>query len=304
MRYGVPVALLAAALVAGGCSDDKPTPPPAEAASQTPDPAYDASLEPSAAVLALVPETAQTLTVTDFDQVRLELGLPDVAGDSDPAEVQGLWDRAVAERPLLTPGMLRPVDQRLRTRYGVSQVDVAWEAHFFDDAGQEVGWVLAFRDGTDMQAVQRAVGDGAGALAGASADAELRLVSSGTTADPTQSWAGDEETAAMVGLPANATYVSRACTQSPAGESAAADVDELETWSVQFEGSLVTARLGEGRHDLFARLRLGEADPTFAAAYDGGVADPRTGRIGYVMADPAGAARLALSERLPFAACP
>jgi hypothetical protein len=299
VRYGVPVALLAAALVVSGCSDDEPPEPPAAVASKTPDPAYDATLEPSAAVLALVPETAQTLTVTDFDQVKLELGLPDVADGSDPAAVQQLWDRAEAERPLLTPGMLRPDDQRLETSYGFSQVDVAWEAHFFDGADQEAGWVLAFRDGTDMQAVQKAVDDGTGALAGGTVDAQLHLVSKGTTADPTQSWAADEATAALVGLPANATYVARACLP----EDADADVDELDTWSVQFEGGLVTARLGEGRHDLFTRMRLGETEPAFAAAYDGGVADPRTGRIGYVMADPPAAAKLALQHQLPFATC-
>ena len=36
----------------------------------------------------------------------------------------------------------------------------------------------------------------------------------------------------------------------------------------------MTARLGEDRHDLFTRMRLGEREPAFAAAYDGGVADP------------------------------
>ena len=45
------------------------------APSQTRAPAYDASLEPSAAVLSLVPEDAETVTVTDFDQVRVELGM-------------------------------------------------------------------------------------------------------------------------------------------------------------------------------------------------------------------------------------
>jgi hypothetical protein len=298
VRYGVPVALLAAVLVMSGCSDDEPPEPPEAVASPTPELAYDPGLEPSAAVLALVPETAQTLTVTDFDQVKLELGLPDVAG-SDPAAVQELWDRAVAERPLLTPGMLRPDDQRLGTAYGFSQVDVAWEAHFSDSAGQQAGWVLAFRDGTDMQAVQKAVADGAGALGGATVDAGLRLATKGTTTDPTHSWAADEATAAVVGLPANATYVARGCLP----EGAAADVDDLETWSVQFEGSLVTARLGEGRHDLFTRMRLGQTQPGFTAAYDAGVADPRTGRIGYIMADPAAAAKLALEGQLPFATC-
>ena len=301
MRYGVRVALLAAVLVMGGCSDDEPPEPPAAIVSETPDPAYDGSLEPSAAVLALVPETAQTLTVTDFDQVKLELGLPDVASGSDPAEVQELWDRAVAERPLLTPGMLRTVDERLQKTYGFSQVDVMWEAHFFDGGDQEAGWVLAFREGADMQAVQRAVDDGVGPLAGATVDAARRLATSGTTSDPTRSWATDEATTALVGLPANATYVARECL--PKEADADVDVDELEAWSVQFEGSLVTARLGEGRRDLFTRMRLGAAEPEFAAAYDGGVADPRTGRIGYVMAHPADAARLAMVKRLPFAAC-
>jgi len=289
--------------VVSGCSDDEPPQPPAAVASEAPEPSYDASLEPSAAVLALVPESAQTLTVTDFDQVKLELGLPDVADGSDPSAVQELWDRAVAERPLLTPGMLRPDEERLERTYGFGQVDVAWEAHFFDGAGQEAGWVLAFRDGTDMQAVQQAVDDGAGPLRGATVDAEQRLVTSGTTSDPTQSWASDEAMTEMVGLPANSTYVTRGCLQPSAEDEAGGDVEELESWSVQFEGTLVTARLGEGRHDLFTRMRLGQAQPGFAEVYDGGVADPRTGRIGYVMADPAAAAKLALEHQLPFATC-
>jgi hypothetical protein len=102
-----------------------------------------------------------------------------------------------------------------------------------------------------------------------------------------------------VGLPANSTYVSRACV--PAGTGG--DLDDLGMYSIQFEGSLATARLGADRQDLFARMRLGESEPTFAAAYDGGVADPLTGRIGYVMTDAAIAARLALEHHLPFATC-
>jgi hypothetical protein len=104
-------------------------------------------------------------------------------------------------------------------------------------------------------------------------------------------------------MPANATYVARECTPSSA-EGATADVDELGTWSVQFEGSLVTARFGEGRQDLFTRMRLGDGEPAFSEAYAGGAADPATGRIGYVMTDPAAAAELALDHELPFATCP
>ncbi len=300
MRYGVSVALLASVLLVSGCSDDDPEPaPPAPSPSETQVPAYDATLQPSAAVLALVPEDAVTLTVTDFDQVRAELGMDRLTAQSPPEEVARFWQRATTERPLLSEGMLRPAEQRLETIYGFTQLDVAWEAHFHGADDLETGWVLRFRDGTDMSKVRAATDDPAGPLSGADVDAAQHLVTSGTPHDPTQSWAADPGAQELVGPPANATYVSRACV--PAGASG--DVDELGRYSIQFEGSLVTARLGAERQDLFARMRLGASEPAFAAAYDGGVADPLTGRIGYVMTDPAAAARLALEHRLPFAAC-
>ena len=294
------MALLVSVLLVGGCSDDEPEPaPPAAAPSATEAPAYDPTLQPSAAVLALVPEDATTVAVTDFDQVRVELGLGELTGQSPPDEVAAFWQRAETERPLLSPGLLRPADQRLATTYGFSQLDVAWEAHFYDAVDREVGWVLRFRDGTDMSTVAAVAKEPGNPLTGGDVDAAELLVSSGTTEDPARSWAADPETEELVGLPANATYVSRECVSASGSE----DVDDLGAYSIQFEGSLVTARLGAGRQDLFARMRLGEKEPTFAAAYDGGVADPVTGRIGYVMTDPATAARLALEHRLPFAAC-
>ena len=103
----------------------------------------------------------------------------------------------------------------------------------------------------------------------------------------------------MVGLPANATYLARGCNPEQGGVASTSS----SSYAIQFEGSLVTARLGEGRHDLFTRMRMAGAEPTFAQAYAGGVADPLTGRIGFVMTDPAAAARLALRARVPFAAC-
>jgi hypothetical protein len=99
--------------------------------------------------------------------------------------------------------------------------------------------------------------------------------------------------------PANATFLSRSCTDAGSHD----DLEELGTYAVQFQGSLVTARLGAARSDLFTRMRMGEDQPAFAAAYAGGVADPSTGRIGYVMADPVVAAQLALQRELPFAIC-
>ena len=267
--------------------------------TETAVPAYDATLEPSAAVLALVPEAAETLAVTDFDQVRAELGVDEISDQSPPDEVAMFWQRAETERPLLTAGLLRADGARLASTYGFTELDVAWEAHFFGADGREEGWVLRFRDGTDMAKVAEAAQDPASPLSGADVNAAEQLVSSGATTDPVHSWAAEPDLLTLVGLPANSTYVARSC--DPAGSSG--DVDDLAAYSVQFEGSLVTARLGEGRQDLFTRMRLGETVPDFAAAYDGGVADPVTGRIGYVMADPAAAAKLALEHRLPFATC-
>jgi hypothetical protein len=293
-------AALIAIMVLSGCArDETKILPPVVDSVQVATPTFDGSLEPGAAVLALVPEDVDTVTVTDFDQVRLQMGLPDL-GTADPKrDRESFWTRAVAERPLLSEGMLRPIEPDLSKQFGLSQLDVAWEARFHDAVGNASGFVLAFRDGTDMAAVQRAVDAGFVALEGATVDTARRLVTSGTTSDAAESWAADEDTRELVGLPANATYLARGCVDGPA----TGGLDDLELYSVQFEGTLATARLGEDRMDLFPRMRLGGQVPKFEQAYDGGVADPLTGRIGYVMNDPAAAASMALAEQLPFAAC-
>lgn len=156
--------LLAVVLRVSGCSDDEPDQVSSAAAAPgaTQVPAYDAALEPSAAVLALVPQAAATVTVTDFDQVRLELGMGELTDRSTPQEVATFWQRATAERPLLSPGMLRSDGQQLATAYGLTGLDVAWEAHFYGADDREAGWVLRFRDGTDMARVVAATEDSAG----------------------------------------------------------------------------------------------------------------------------------------------
>jgi hypothetical protein len=306
VKHGVLLGVLLTALAVSGCSDDPP--PTVQQAVPTPvaPPSYDPGLEPAAAVLALVPQDATTVTVTDFEQVRLQLGLPDLGQSSASAERAAFWHRADTERPLLSKGFLRSVEPTLERKFGFSQVDVAWEAHFYDAADTETGWVVAFREGTDMSAVERAVRSRTAPLQGADVDSELRLATRGTTADPTQSWAADAANTEMVARPANATYLHRGCLDDPEVATdvvTGTDLDELDAFAVQFEGTLATARLGEGRHDLFARMRLSTAEPEFTAAYDGGAADPSTGRIGFQMADPPTAAALALEHRLPFATC-
>ena len=289
MRHGVLAALAVVATLAAGCADDVAPLPPVEEAAPTTVPAYDASLEPAAAVLPLVPEAATTLRVTDFTQVRDELGLGAVGTAGD-----GFWARAEVERPMVTEGVLRGADADL-AEYGFGQADVVWEAVY------DGGWVVRLREGVDTGRVQEAVAAGVGPLDGASVDAANHLVSVGAAADPEQSWAADELLREeVVDLPANATYVERGC--GPA-DGAGDERNPLAAWSVQFEGTLATARLGPGRTDLFERMRFAQADPGFAAAFTGGVADPLTGRIGFVMRDPAQAAQLALTGALPLTTC-
>jgi hypothetical protein len=301
VTYGVRVAVLAGVLLmVSGCGDgEREFLPPEPEAVEAYTPTFDGSLEPAAAVLPLVPEDVDTVMVTDFEQVLLQMGLPDLTSADTRADRDAFWARAEAERALLSTGLLRPIEQKLKQDHGLTQLDVSWEAHFYDATGAETGFVLAFRDGTDMTAVADAVAAGFEALQGADVDAERGLLTSGVAPDGEDSWAVDEDTRALVGLPANATYLSRGCADQELG----ADLDELEAFSVQFEGTLATARLGEDREDLFSRMRLSAEVPEFEAAYDGGVADPLTGRIGYVMTDPAAAADLAAAGELPFAAC-
>lgn len=318
--------LLTAALVGvsatSGCSADRPEPtlaPPLDALVDTDPPTYDAGLEPAAAVLALVPDDATTLSVTDFDHVRLLLGASLLTGQ-DPAGVRArFWRRAEAQAPLLSQGLLAPVDAELEADYGFTRDDVSWEASFSGPSGD--GFVLALRDDLPMAGVSRAVAAGVGPLTGASVDTTLRLVTLGTTDDPEASWAVSEEVTALVGpAAANATYVERDCLvfddafgADPATLAAVpaddvAGLEELEGFSVTLGDELATVRMGAVREDAFERMRLAgnlpATEPELGLGFADGVADPIGGRIGYVMPDPALAARLTRERQLPFAVCP
>jgi hypothetical protein len=301
VRIRVAATLALVSLLAAACSGGSPDPkgppsPPALSSS----PSYDPLAEPAAAVLSLVPADTASITVTDFDRIRLQLGASELTSKSPQAERDTFWQRAESEAALLTRGMLRSVDQRLGSDFGFTQDDVAWEAHLFDDTGQETGWVLSIRMIVDMAAVQRAVDAGVGPLAGATVIADEHLVVSGTAADGEDTWAQDPTLQGLVGAPANATYAARGCVPLA---SAPPELQELDAYAVTFEGSVATAWLGPDRTDLFARLGLGAAVPGFATGFTGGVADPTTGRIGYQLVNAPAAADLALRGSLPFAAC-
>lgn len=310
---------LGATTLLAGCSDDEDAPLPAPSPTvQTTEPAYDPSLEPAAAVLALVPDDATRLAVTDYDQIRLQLGYPDLSETAAPGR-EKYWSRVDTESAALIEGVLRADDAELHKDYGFSQDDVVWEAHFGNEEGA-LGWVLRFRDDLDMAEVQRAVDDEVGPLAGVTVAADEQVIGIGTTTDLEQSWAAEAGLGSLVGLPATATYLERACIpfdeaygegmydQLAAGPAQdLATLDDLGPFSVSFGGALATARLGSERDDTFGRARLAdtlpEGDPSFGEGFQRPVADPSGGRIGYSLGDPRVAVELTLARRLPFALC-
>jgi hypothetical protein len=314
-------ALLGCALLAAGCSDDPEPPPAAQAVEETPTPEYDAALPPAAAVMALVPTEATVLAVTDYEELRLQLGASDLTGASPARDSRRFDRRAERQAVLFNAGLLRADDQLLRQQYGFTQDDVTWQAVFATPSGPSgAGFVLALREGVDLGEVERAVTDGVASLAGAEVDPDRSLVTLGATADPGASWAADPDRVALVGQRAASTYVDTSCIPyadafpgGDAGDLAAAPAEavdglgELTMFSVTYGTELVTVRLGELRDDVFDRARLPEilprTDPEFARGYREPVADPSGGRIGYRLGDPDVAETLARERHLPFAVC-
>src|SRR6476619_549312 len=94
-------ALLLAGLLAGCGADPIPRPdPPAPPPTITGTPSYEAGLEPAAAVLPFVPDGATTLTVTDLDAIRAQLGVPDLTSRDLVTDRTAFWERAEREAPL------------------------------------------------------------------------------------------------------------------------------------------------------------------------------------------------------------
>lgn len=317
--WGLVLLATALAVALGGCSEDPdPVPVPPLDGVSTAVPAFDPEAEASLAVLSLVPAEAADLVVTDFDQIRLQLGVPDLDGSDPKPERREFWERAETEAPLLLGGMLLPVGDQLEREFGWSQDDVAWEAHFGGPDG--VGWALKIREDLPMGDIIRAVDAGIGPLAGAQVRGEDHLVLRHAVTDVNESWAADPELVALVGTPGSATYVSRQCVPfddvfgdgvkealAPSPSADVAALDELGAYSVTFGGELATARLGARRSDVFERMRLPETlpetDPPFALGFQRGAADPLGGRIGWDLGNPVVAAGLALDKQLPFAVC-
>lgn len=320
-RVSVAVVTVGAMMLAPvGCGDDgppEPVPSPSPPVA-TDVPPYDAGLEPAEAVLTLVPLDATELTVTDFDEVRSDLGVPDLTSEDLVTDRFAFWERAAEEAPLLAAGMLRSVSSELELDYGFTQDDVDWEAHFTGPGGN--GFVLAFRPDLDLAAVRHAVEAGVGPLAGGRVMAQHHLVVSGTAAPGDTVWAGDPVFRGLVGDPAASTYLRRDCIplntalgpdagsaeqEKLLAEHPLTNLDDLPAFSVAFGDHNATVRMAEDRTDLFDRVDLGEDWPVagFGEAFRHAVGDPTTGRIGYDVPRPPLAAALTLLEELPFAVC-
>lgn len=312
---------LAALSLLVGCGGDE-VPEPTPLASLTPTttihPEYDAARPPAAAVLAMVPSDAEVLTVTDFDQARAQLGVPDLTSEDPMSDRSAFWERARTEAALLTDGMLREVNSELMLDYGFTQDDVDWEAHFNGPGGN--GYVLGFRPDLDLGPVVRAVRDGVGPLAGATVLRDDHLVVSGTAAEDEQVWANEPIWRGLLGEASVATYAHRGCIPLLEALGPDADNDDLEqvqashpvtvlddlpAFAISFGDHLATVRMAEHREDLFTRLDFGRdwPRPGFPQEYRDPVGDPTTGRIGYGVPRPARAVALALLEELPFAIC-
>lgn len=314
-------ALLLATVISlglGACQSNDPPEPPRTQASTAPEPApaYDEQAEPAEAVLSLVPQSADVVTVVDWDQVRAQLGQPDLTSEDLMTDRLAFWERASTEAALLTDGLLREDSSTFELDYGFTQDDVDWEARWTGEDGP--GYVLALRPHLDLSGVRRAIRDGTGPLADATLDVAHRLVLEGTA--EADVWANEEAWAALLAEPATATYLHRGCIplNTALGPDADAEdqdallaehpvttLDDLAGFVVAYGDHQATVRVEPGRSDLFERLRIGEDWPTgeFAATYTNGAADPSSGRIGFSLPRPPAAAGLALLEELPFGVC-
>jgi hypothetical protein len=308
----------ATALLLAACqSPEAPTQPrPVASVAPEPAPAYDEGAEPAETVLSLVPQSADVVTVVDWDQVRAQLGQPDLTSEDLMTDRFAFWERAATEAALLTDGLLRDDSATFELDYGFTQDDVDWEARWTGEGGP--GFALAFRPDLDLAGVRRAIEDDVGPLAGATLDAAHALVVAGTADEDV--WANEESWGPLLAEPASATYLHRGCVPLNTALGPDADVedqeallaehpvttlDDLDGFVVSYGDHQATVRVEPGRADLFERLRIGEDWPTgeFASTYVNGAADPSSGRIGYSLPRPPAAAGLALLEELPFGVC-
>jgi len=270
----------------------------------------------------MVPATADAVTVTNYEAVRVRLGVDLLTSDSLMTDRTAFWEQADRESVLLSFGLLREDNSLFMLDYGFTQDDVDFETRWSGPDG--AGFVVGFRSDQDMTEVAAAVQDGVGPLAGAKVMAEERLLVKDIADEGEQVWASLPGLSDLTDDFAESTYFSREClpVHTALGPDATHEDQDalvaqinptylrpLGAWTASYSGDVATARLGLERIDLHQRANLMEIWPTtgsigVADAFTGSpVADPASGRIGLQVKSPVAAATLTLTGMLPFAVC-
>lgn len=270
--------------------------------------------------LAFVPESAETVTITNFDGIRARFGVPDLTSDDLMTDRTAFWERFDRESVALTHGLLRERHSTYWLDHGFTQDDVDWEARWTGPDG--AGYVVAFRPGLPMDRVRGALDEEE--LAGAELLAPQRLLVKGAADEGEVVWATDADLVGLTDAEAESTYLHKGCIplQTALGPDATyedqeavlerhdvEDLLELEAFSVGFDDQTATARIGVDRLDALERQALIDDWPVTGSiglddAFEGmPVADPGTGRIGLRVANPRAAAVVTMTEMLPFAVC-
>ncbi|MGN6574713.1 MAG: hypothetical protein ACTHKG_03420 [Nocardioides sp.] len=283
--------------------------------------------------LAMVPASASAAVFTDLDAVRERLGYADLTSASPHADRTAFAEEAPGKAVLLTDGRLTEDASELELDYGFTEADVDWELSFTGPDGTS-GWVLGFRPDQDMAAVERAVSDGAGPFGDQDVVIEGNVVSSGAASGDT--WADDEDLMATVGKPQETLYLHAGpppCLPltdvlgPDAGAEEQQDVlarydigglFDFEAFSLGFTGdhALATMSYAKRRGSIDAELR---SELTYdwpavdGLAFSDGFGEAVEGSsrrlhrdlalIDLPVVDTRAAARLTLTDLLPFAVC-
>jgi hypothetical protein len=283
--------------------------------------------------LTMVPAKASAAVFTDLDAVRERLGYGDLTSSSPHADRTAFAEEAPGKAVLLTDGRLTDDTSELELDYGFTEDDVDWELSF-TGPDQVSGWVLGFRPDQDMAAVERAVADGVGPFGGGDVTVEGNVVTSGAATG--DAWADDDDIMATVGKPQETLYLHAGpppCLPltdvlgPDAGAEEQQDVlsrydigglFDFEAFSLGFTGdhALATMSYAKRRGSIDAELRseltydwpavdgLSFADGFGEAVEGAGRRLHRDlGLIDLPVVDTRAAARLTLTDLLPFAVC-
>ncbi|ANS79932.1 hypothetical protein SGUI_2536 [Serinicoccus hydrothermalis] len=332
-----------AAVASAAPTSGVPTSATAAPTSPTPEPAPMPDPGPEAAALALAPADAAYLTVTDWAAIKERLGAADLTSESIQTDTIEFWRSVGTSTVLLTDGVLREENSRLRLRYAVTQDDALWEVRWADDEVDDertAGLALRLRDDLDLDGLERAVQDEVPGVEGASVLRDGHLLLRGEATGDVL--ADRDEVAALLEDEGESRLAVPGCLSWPTALGVDATVEEQDNvvgaapvedlrspraWGMSFTGREATLTLvheegvtgEEARADAAARVALAQSWPTTESVGWGDAlglppgleGDPyaveEDGRvvtsIDYRVVNTTAAATVALSGLVPGAVC-